>query len=119
MHQGVADAPNGLLEPVVGPDRLAPGQERCLDQVDEAAADHFRVRAVGPATDQRTAFALQKPTAVSHEPVAVRHPHGHVEPAVGAERQAVQAAVVGVPEAGEDHGAAVGAAVAIGVLQGD
>jgi len=49
--------------------------------------------------------------------VAVEHAGGHVEEAVGAERDAVEGAVILVAEAAEDFGGFVGNVVVVGVLE--
>ena len=119
VNQGVAESSRRHLEPVVGPDRVAAGQEGNLDQVHEPAANDLRSRAIRPAADEGAALALKMRTLAGREPIPVRHAHRHVEESVGSEDEAVETAVVGVAEAGKDHGPAVGAAVAVAVLESD
>ena len=123
MDQSVPQAAASLLvdvaEPVVGADPLAARREVDLDEVNEAPAEHFRVGAVGPAADQSAALALEDRAVAAPELVTVGRADREVQQAVRPEGQAVEAAVVRVPEAAQDDGPPIGSAFPFGILQDD
>src|SRR5258706_9682362 len=117
LDQRVAFAAGGALEPVVGADDLATRHENDFDEVFEAAADYFGVRAIGVAADEGAGFTREGLVVGEGEFVAVGVAGRHVEQAIWAKGHAVEGAVVGVAEGGEDFGGFVGGPVVVGVFE--
>src|SRR5258706_4561407 len=117
MHQAIANSCPWQRKPIIRADDFSSRQEGHLDQVLEAAANHFYVRAVGTATKESASGATQDRTVAPFKWIAVRAPHGHIKPAIGSEDEAVQAAVVAMSEPAQEDSPLVGASVAIGIFE--
>src|SRR6185436_14856352 len=89
VHEGVAFAAGGTLEPVVSADDLAGGGENNLDEVFKTSDENFRIRAVGIAADECAGFTLDRLAVGQREFIPIGVSRGHVEQAVGAEGDAV------------------------------
>src|SRR5207245_8193157 len=93
-------------------------QKNNFDKIFETRTEYFRRRTIRATTQQRACATAQFAAAGQLQAVTVGAAHGEVEPAVGSERESVQAAVVLMTEAGEQHRALVRNTVAVRVFEG-
>src|ERR1051325_4017908 len=120
MHEGVANAVLRKMKPIHRADDFAAGHEGDFDKIFETAAQDFDIRAVRLATQKRAILSFENRTRRAIETVSVALPaERHVEQPIRPKNQTVQAAIVVIAEAMEDHGAFVGAAIAVGVFERD
>src|SRR5262249_54889215 len=100
-------------------DDAAVGDKDDLNQILEAARDSFNARTIRLATEQRTCAAVRSRSVRPAKIVTIGIADGEIEPAIRAEGEAVETAVVAVTEAGEDDGPFVREAIALSVFQCD
>src|SRR5262245_24397307 len=117
MDQRVAHTSVGKLIPVERANDAAIGQERDFHELLKTARHSFAARAIRQAAEKRAGAAAGMRTIRPTQVIAVWVAGREIQPFVRTEGEAMETSVVAVAETGENDGAFVRAAIAIGVFK--
>src|SRR5262245_34956344 len=98
VHQRVANSVIGKLIPVQRPDNAAIREENDFNQIFKAARDGLDTRAIRQAANQRACAPARPRSIRTPEIITIRIACRKIKPAVRTEGQAMEAAIVAVPE---------------------